>query len=616
MRSLLRGSLAALLFTAPLSPLAAQVDVLTHRYDGARSGANLRETVLNKSNVNNNRFGKLAFRIVDGNPYAQPLIVSRAAIANRPNPLNVVIVATEHNSVYAFDADDTSPAVTALESSIKALWHTGPDALGQPVGIYDLYDHYPVGQKPNCGDLTTEVGITSTPVVRLSPATSPKGGAIFVVAKSQNGGQISQRLFALNLADGKPLGGGTLIAADIPAPNGTLHFDPVAQLNRPALLLDQDVLYIAFGGHCDAGDYRGWVFAYDVSNPAAPQKLDVFSSTFAPRQPNDDDKEGRAGIWMSGQGLATDGAGGVYFATGDGTYNTTNPNFLQLGDAVVKVKVVSGKIRVQDWYAPQNRDDLKRFDVDLGSGGTVPVPNSHLLLAGGKEGRLYLIDRNDMGRGVKQALHSFQVTNPPLRRVNNPTRAGDILYWNLHGSPVVWPRAGDMFVYVMGEEDRLKQYRLLPRAGAAGWGFASDVPLHASMETVGIPNPPNGLPNDVTRNTTWMPGGFLTLSANGTNAATGILWATMPFSANANQEVVRGALRAFDATDVSRGQLWSSEDTGVAADRLGFFAKFNPPVVANGKVYVATFQQERLDNNRHARVDTGDQPALAIYGLK
>jgi hypothetical protein len=133
---------------------------------------------------------------------------------------------------------------------------------------------------------------------------------------------------------------------------------------------------------------------------------------------------------------------------------------------------------------------------------------------------------------------------------------------------------------------------------------------------VAVPNPPGGLPNDPTRNMIWMPGGFLTVSANGSDASTGIVWATMPFNGNANQEVVRGVLRAFDASDVSKGQLWSSEDSGVQADRLGWFAKFNPPVVANGKVYVATFQQERIDNGVHKKAEGGDQPALVIYGLK
>jgi hypothetical protein len=596
-------------------PVTCQVDVLTQRYDSARSGANLKETVLKKSNVNKEKFGKLAFRIVDGNIYAQPLIVSQAKVVNHPTPVNVAVVATEHNSVYAFDADDTTADPSGQESG-KALWHTGPaspQSLGQPIESTDLY---PRIKAFFCADLTTEIGITGTPVIKLTRETPPKEGVIWVTAKAKNGEHFTYNLFALNLADGKPVGSGVEIEGDVASPSGTIHFDPLLQLNRPALLLDHDILYIAFGGHCDTGDYRGWVFAYDVSDPSAPQKKDVFATTFTKRQPTTDDKEGRAGIWMSGYGLATDGDGGIYFATGDGTYNLSDPSFPEFGNSVVKVKFASGKIQVQDWYAPQNRDDLKKLDTDLGSGGAVPVPNSHLLLAGGKEGRLYVIDRNDMGRGTKPSLHSFQVTNLPLKRVANPTKAGDVLYWNIHGAPVIWPREGHMFVYVMGEEDRLKQYRLIPDAGSAAWKFEADAPFKKSKESVAFPNPPHGLFNDPTRNMIWMPGGFLTLSANGTDKDTGIIWATMPFNGNANHEVVRGVLRAFDASDVSKGQLWSTEDSGNPADRLGMFAKFNPPVVANGKVYVATFQEERMDNGVHMKAEGGDQPALVIYGEK
>jgi hypothetical protein len=606
-RCILIGLLAA-------APVMAQVDVLTERYDNTRSGLNPNETILNKSNVKIGKFGKLAFRIVDGNIYAQPLTVTQAKIANHPGPVNVVIVATEHNSVYAFDGDDTAPETGGQESA-KALWHTGPDVLGEHIESDELA--VKIGAQ-NCQDLTTEVGITSTPYIVLTKKDSPKEGVIFVAAKSKSGNTFVYKMFALSLADGKPLGNsqGVAIQGQVPTVGGTISFDPVVQLNRPALLVDNNTLYIAFGGHCDTNEYHGWIFAYDVSNPAAPQKVDAFSSTLVNRGTGQNGNEGRGGIWMSGQGPLADGNGAFYFVTGDGTYDVANDNFRNLGNSVVKAKLVSGKIQVQDWYAPQNRDDLRKLDADLGSGGPVLVPNSHLLLAGGKEGRIYLIDQNDMGRGVKLSLHSFQVTNPPLPRVAHPAQSGDTLYWNIHGAPVVWPLQNQMFVYVMGEEDHLKQYKLVPDGGPTNWKFASDTPFKTSKESAPLPNPPNGLPNDKTRNTTWMPGGFITVSSNGGDAKSGIVWVTMPFSNNANREVVLGVLRAFDASDVSKGQLWSSEDSGVPADRLGMFAKFNPPTIANGKVYVATFQQERMDNGAHRKMEGGDQPALVIYGPK
>jgi hypothetical protein len=591
-----------------VTPLVAQVDVLTHHNDNARTGANLNETQLKPSNVNNRDFGKLAYRIVDGNVYAQPLVVSQAKIEGRGAAANTVIIATEHNSVYAFDAEDTNQASTTAQ-----LWHAGPEILGNHIESLELYAK--IGA-PTCTDLTTEIGTTGTPAIKITKEQAPKEGVVFVAAKSKTGGNYVYKLFALSLASGAKIGEVTItgevrgsgIGATGSGANQKIRFDPLYELNRPALLLDGNTLYIAFGGHCDRGPYHGWVFAYDVSNPAAPKKLDVFCST-----PNGKggEREGRAGIWMSGAGPAADGSGNVYFATGDGTYHAAT----DFGDSVVKIKLSAGKIQVQDWYTPQNQEALKNNDVDLGSGGAVLLPNSHLLLAGGKEGRLYLIDRDDMGKGVSQSLHSFQVTH-----VHDGQN-----YYNIHGTPVLWPQGGEIFVYINGEENPIKQYKLVPDP-ATGWKFDSDTPFRSSADcptkpncvASPYPNFPQGMFGQATRDPTWMPGGFLSLSANGNDNASGILWVAMPYAVNANLQVARGVLRALDASDVSKPQLWDSENSGNDNDRLGQFAKFCPPAVANGKVYVATFQQETIghDGVHRPTPPPGDQPALAIYGLK
>ena len=218
---------------------------------------------------------------MDGNIYAQPLIVTNAGIANRP-ALNVVIVATEHNSVYAFDANDTSPDPPAGETT-KALWHTGPGSpgLGNPVDSLTLSRQ--LGEGTGCVDLTTEIGITGTPAIKLTQTTPSKQGAIFVAAKSLTGTQYSYTLVALNLADGKSLGSGVAIEGSVSGPSGTITtFDPFHQLNRPALLLDANTLSTSpFGGHCDVGAYRGWLFAcYDVSDPSNPKNIDAFSKHY------------------------------------------------------------------------------------------------------------------------------------------------------------------------------------------------------------------------------------------------------------------------------------------------------------------------------------------------
>ena len=586
-------------------PSTGQVSVLTQHNDNSRSGVNLHETKLNPSNVNRAHFGKLAFRIVDGNVYAQPLVASEMKAANRAGPTTMVIVATEHNSVYAFDGEDTSQA-----STTALLWHTGPDTLGTPIESSQLAQD--IGA-PGCVDLTTEVGITSTPVVKITRSSAPREGVLFVAVKSKEGNKYLYTLCTLDLTTGKKLAAEP-IAGSVPGTgagsvgigtNRRIVFDPKLQLNRPGLLLVGNTLYLAFGGHCDQGNYHGWLFAYDVSDPSRPKNVGVFCTT-----PNGkgSDLEGRAGIWMSGQGPAADDAGNIYVVTGDGTYNGTT----DFGDSVVKFKLVGNNLQVVDWFTPQNQDSLKINDADLGSGGVVLVPNSPLLLVGGKEGRLYLIDRTHMGKGALPSLHSFQVTHQPDLRPSPP------VFYNIHGGPVVWAHSSEMFVYINGEEDPLKQYRLIPDTapGSPGWKFASDQPFKTSPESAPYPNFPAGMFGQLGRGAVWMPGGFLSLSADGDNMSSGVLWVTMPYAESANHAVVRGVLRAYDASDVSKGELWDSENSGNDQDRLGQFAKFCPPTIANGKVYVVTFQQETIGNDGiHRKLQGGDQPALAIYGL-
>src|SRR5665213_720301 len=313
MNSVSRRSCTPMLFLAlaifVVPRLRAQVDVLTQHNDNARSGANLRETTLNTSNVNKDHFGKLASRTVDGNVYAQPLVVSGALISGRESPTNVVIVATENNSVYAFDAEDTDRASTKA-----LLWHTGPTVLGEHIESRELYAR--IGT-PACGDLTTKIGITGTPAIQISKPGSPKEGTIFVAAKSKSGSGYVYKLFALSLATGEQIAAteiegevaGSGIGSTGNGQNRVIAFDPMYELNRPALLLNGNTLYVAFGGHCDQGPYHGWVMAYDVSDPKTPKRLAVFCST-----PNGKggDEEGRAGIWMSGEGPAADDSGDVY----------------------------------------------------------------------------------------------------------------------------------------------------------------------------------------------------------------------------------------------------------------------------------------------------------------
>ncbi len=582
-------------------PVRAQVSVLTQHNNNARTGANLQETTLTVANLNNANFGKLAFRLVDGDIYAQPLIVSGAK-GPAGDSKTIAIVATENNSVYAFDADNVNQASNAQ------LWRTN---LAPAIDYHDLYGS--IGA-PFCTDITTQIGITSTPAIMLTGSALPRAGVVFVTGKSGTGNNFVYNLYALDLASGNQLGkisiqgevNGQGIGSTGSGATAKIAFNPRYQLNRPALALDGNMLYIAFGGHCDTGPYHGWVFAYDVSNPKAPKKVAVFCVTPSGKGPVSSTNqfiEGLGGIWMSGEGPAIDESGNVYVATGNGTFNGTT----DFSDSVLKMKLQGGQLRVLDWFTPTDQVELKDDDYDLGSGGVALIPNSHLAVAGGKEGRLYLLDRDNLGKGASLSLQSFQVTHDPV-----PTH---LLGYNIHGTAVVWPRDSEMYVYVMGEEDPLKQFRLVPDSAGAGWKFNPEAPFKVSPESAPYPNFPTGVFSPTRAQAVWMPGGFLELSANGTKDGTGILWVNMPFGDNANHQVVRGILRAFDASDVSKGEIWDSESTGRENDRLGQFAKYSPPVVANGKVYVATFQQETvLATGAHLKTNGGDQPALVIYG--
>ncbi len=595
-------SIACALFVGSLQ---GQVDVLTQHNNNARTGANLSEKTLSVKHVNNNEFGKLAYRVVDGDIYAQPLIVTGAKGPDGAGK-TMAIVATENNSVYSFDAEDTNQA-----SATAQIWQRN---LGPSIDYRTLYNA--IGS-PNCTDITLRIGITGTPAIALTSTASPRSGVVFVTAKTNAGGQYAYTLYALDLATGNPIGhapiegqvSGQGLGSTGSGPAAKIAFNPMYQLNRPGLLLAGNMLYVAFGGHCDSGPYHGWFFAYDVSNPRMPKKVGVICTTLNGKGPLDPVKrtyiEGLGGIWMSGEGPAMDESGNVYVTTGNGTFNGTT----DFGDSVLKMRVDGGKFHILDWFTPENQDLLKDKDYDLGSGGIALIPNSHLAVTGGKEGRMYLLDRDNLGKGAKPSLQSFQVTP-------NPVPANEVGY-NIHGAPVIWPRNGEMFVYVMGEEDHLKQYRLIPDTGGNGWKFESDVPFKISSEVApyaGYPNAPVYSPTRA--EPTWMPGGFLTLSADAGNDGTGILWVNMPFDSNGNHQVVRGVLRAFDASDVSKGEIWDSQNTGRNNDILGQFAKYCPPTVANGKVYVATFQQETiLANGTHIKPAIGDQAALVIYGL-
>jgi hypothetical protein len=493
--------------------------VTTHHNDVSRTGQNLSETVLNTSNVNVNRFGKLFTCQVDGYVYAQPLYVGQVTISSTLH--NVVYVATENNSVYAFDADKGTQ-----------LWHVN---LGTAVPSTDISSTYK--------DLTPVIGITGTPVI------DPVSSTIYLVAKTKDASNnYHQNLHALDITSGTEMPGSPVeITASVPgsgsgSSGGTVAFQPLYQLNRPGLLLLNGVVYIAFGSHGDIGPYHGWVLGYSASTLA---QIAVFNTT-----PNGSE----GAVWQGGQGLVAD-ADNIYFMTGNGTFDA-NTGGTEYGDSVVKLATSTG-LSVSDYFTPDNQSSLNQSDADLGSGGPTLLPGTNSILGGGKDGILRLINTAGMGKfnsAFNADLQEFQATSGIIM-------IGPI-YWN---SPNHGPLA-----YLWGPGDHLKAFEFLN-------GSFQTTPVTQSTATNPAGNS-NAAP--------------LSLSANGSTSGTGILWAALSNSGDSNQQTVAGILRAFDATNLST-ELWNSQ-LNATRDSVGNYAKFAPPTIANGKVYLATFSNQLL----------------------
>lgn len=366
---------------------ALSVDVTTYHNDIARTGQQLFETRLTPANVNSTSFGKIAFDAVDGKVDAEPLYVSNLPVAGGTH--NVVLVATENDSVYAFDADTGTD-----------LWKTS--VLGQ-------------GETPSdslsCFQISPQIGITATPVIDRMRGPN---GAMYVVAMSKDGsGHYIQRIHALDITTGAELfGGPTTITATFPGngPNsssGTLTFDPKQYAERQSLLLLNGNVYTGWTSHCDVAPYNGWVISYSASTLQQSSVLNV--------TPN-----GSAGaIWMSGAGMASDGQS-IYFLDANGTFDTTLnaggfPLYGDFGNAFIKLGTAVG-LTVTDYFVMSNTLTESQADEDLGSGGALVLPDMtdsngtvHRLAVGaGKDGIIYVVNRDSMGKFNAASNNIFQ----------------------------------------------------------------------------------------------------------------------------------------------------------------------------------------------------------------
>jgi len=517
----------------------AQSGVTTQQYDIARTGANTNETILTPTNVNTNTFGKLFSSPVYGWVYAQPLympgITMGAGTLQAGTTHNVVFVATEHDSVFAFDADSNTGA------NANPLWQVSLLGAGETT--------VPSGDVLS-NDIVPEIGITSTPVI------DPTTDTMYVAAKSTVGATFIQRLHALDITTGKEkFGGPVTLSASVPgngngSSGGTLNWDPQWENNRPALLLLNGIVYIGFGSHGDNGPWHGWILAYNASTLA---QTGAWCST-----PN----AVAAGIWMSGTGLAADVPSGkpygrIFTATGNGTFDATAPNYsnaMDYGDSIIKLDLNGGVPTmyangtvVGDDFTPHDQANMDNNDEDVASGGVIVLPDSvgggggaHQLVQVGKSGRVFVLNRENLGG-----------YNP--NNTTDPEQAASV--GGLWGAPAYW----NGNVYIWGTNDNLKSFSFAN-------GALSASPTHISNESAATYSPTPSV------------------SANGTTD--GIVWSLKTDNYSSQGTAI---LYAHDASNVAN-LLYSSE-SNVARDNPGNSVKFIVPTVVNGKVYVGSESQ-------------------------
>ena len=483
--------------------------------DMLRTGLNDRETVLTPANVNATHFGKLFSYQIDGVSDASPLYVPNVNIPGQ-GAHNVVYVATEHDSVYAFDADGLS------SSPLWYLSFLGPGVTSVPAS--DVASD----------DISPEIGITGSPVI------DPVTNTLYVVAKTKevSGGETTyvHRLHALNAATGvEKFGGPVVINASVPGTgvggNGSVvPFISLRENQRAALLLTNGVVYIVFASHGDVLPYHGWVLGYRASDL---QQVLAYADT-------PDGSQG--GIWQGGDSLATDATGNLYFATGNGTFDV-NTGGRDYGDSIMKLSPAG---IVLDYFTPHDQDHLNTTDLDLGSGGTTLLPDQpgshpHLAVTSGKNGTIYVVDRDNMGHF--RSTDDSQIVQSLVSVFPINYRAP--VYWNSH-------------LYFSADLDPIKSYQITN-------GLLSTLPTSQSSFSVNFP------------------GAMLRPSANGSSS--GILWAIQRI--DAPLPPMTGVLHAFDASNLGI-ELYNSTQAPNSRDGIDFAAKWSAPLVANGKVFVAT----------------------------
>ena len=510
------------------SLVAAGLPVVpTYHNDNSRTGQNTLETQLTPDNVNAVHFGKLYSFPVDGYVYAQPLYMPQVAIPGN-GIHNVVLVATQHDSVYAFDADSPAP---------MPLWHV--NFLNPDAGVTTL-----ASSDVNATDIIPEIGITSTPVIDVNSNT------LYVVAATKENGAFYHRLHALDITSGaEKFGGPRAIQATYPgsaqdAADGQLTFASHLQLQRAGLLLSKGKIYIAFASNADYGLYHGWVIAYDATTM---RQSGVWVTT-------PDGYQG--GIWMSGCGMSADHQGNLYLSIANGPFDAygeqSGSNY---SDSVVKLRPGAHGLALTDFFTPRNQAAMAKDDLDLGSAGITLLPEQpgiypRLAITSGKNGHIYVLNRDNLGRynaGGRGNPQIIQEISGQLKQ-----QMGTAAYW----SGRVYFGAG-----ISPLKEGIKAFAIRN-------GVLSATPV---SQTAAIYH--------LTRST-------VSISANGNG--NGIAWA-VDNDAYYSAQQGPAVLHAYDAKNLAR-ELYNSNQR-FARDNPGQASKFTVPTIAGGKVFVGTASQ-------------------------
>jgi hypothetical protein len=511
------GSVTSNAATLFVTTATGSTDVLTYHNDIARTGQNLAETILTTSNVVSPTFGNLGAFTVNANVDAEPLYASAVTVAG--NKHNLLIVAAENDSVYAFDAD--SPGT-------PALWTTNLLQSGETTS-----------DTRSCGQVTPQIGVTSTPVI---DRTQGPNGVVYVVAMSKNASTYYQRIHALDLALGTEMFGGPVeIQASYPGTAGDnsdgtdVIFDPAQYKERVALLELNGVIYTAWASHCDIRPYTGWIIGYSASTLAQTSVLNL--------TPN-----GNGGaIWMAGDGLAADSSGNIYFLEANGDFDTSLnssgfPSNGDYGNAFMKLSATGNQLTVADYFEMYNQSSENGSDTDLGSGGEILLPDltdgsgqtMHLAVGAGKDGNLYVVNRDSMGKftaGNNSAVYQELPGALPGGVFAVPAYFNNVVYYGSVGN---------------------------------------------SIQAFPITNAKLSTATAQTANSFQYPGVTPSISANG--SSNGIVWAIE----SSNPAV----LHAYNAATLN--ELYNSNQASGGRDQFGNGNKFMAPTIVNGKVYVGT----------------------------